>query len=67
MKLKSLSIAIIVATLPTTGVFAAALDRSGQSISAFLTLEARKGHFSLAAADEPSMRLGSTALLVTKH
>ncbi|RZG77227.1 outer membrane protein transport protein [Acinetobacter sp. WCHAc060025] len=36
MKLKSLSIAIIVATLPTTGVFAAALDRSGQSISAFL-------------------------------
>lgn len=38
-----------------------------QSISAFLTLEARKGHFSLAAADESSMRLGSTALLVTKH
>ncbi|RZG43651.1 outer membrane protein transport protein [Acinetobacter wuhouensis] len=36
MKLKSLSIAIIVATLPTTGVFAAALDRSGQSISSFL-------------------------------
>jgi long-chain fatty acid transport protein len=36
MKLKNLSIAIIAATLPTTGVFAAAMDRSGQSISAFL-------------------------------
>ena len=36
MKLKNLPLAIIVATLPTTGVFAAALDRSGQSISSFL-------------------------------
>ena len=36
MKLKSLSIAIIAATLPATSLFAAALDRSGQSISAFL-------------------------------
>ena len=36
MKLKTLTTAILVATLPTTGVFAAALDRSGQSISAFL-------------------------------
>ena len=36
MKLKHLSTAIILATLPATGVFAAALDRSGQSISAFL-------------------------------
>ncbi len=36
MKLKNLSIAIIAATLPATGVFAAALDRSGQSISSFL-------------------------------
>lgn len=36
MKLKNLSIAIIAATLPVTSVFAAALDRSGQSISAFL-------------------------------
>lgn len=36
MKLKNLSVALIVATLPATGVFAAALDRSGQSISAFL-------------------------------
>ena len=36
MKLKYLSTAIILATLPATGVFAAALDRSGQSISAFL-------------------------------
>lgn len=36
MKLKALSTAIILATLPTTGVFAAAMDRSGQSISAFL-------------------------------
>ena len=36
MKLKYLSTAIILATLPATGVFAAALDRSGQSISSFL-------------------------------
>lgn len=36
MKLKTLTTAILVATLPTTGVFAAALDRSGQSISSFL-------------------------------
>lgn len=35
MKLKYLSTAMILATLPATGVFAAALDRSGQSISAF--------------------------------
>lgn len=36
MKLKHLSTAMILVTLPATGVFAAALDRSGQSISAFL-------------------------------
>ena len=36
MKLKTLTTAILVATLPTTGVFAAAIDRSGQSISSFL-------------------------------
>lgn len=36
MKLKKLSTALILATLPATGVFAAALDRSGQSIAAFL-------------------------------
>ncbi|MFV5441266.1 outer membrane protein transport protein [Acinetobacter oleivorans] len=36
MKLKHLSTAMILATLPVTGVFAAALDRSGQSMSAFL-------------------------------
>ena len=36
MKLKTLSTAIILATVPMTGVFAAALDRSGQSIAAFL-------------------------------
>jgi long-chain fatty acid transport protein len=36
MKLKTLSTAIILATVPMTGTFAAALDRSGQSISAFL-------------------------------
>ncbi|RKG35560.1 outer membrane protein transport protein [Acinetobacter rongchengensis] len=36
MKLKNLTIALLAATVPTTGVFAAALDRSGQSISAFL-------------------------------
>ena len=35
MKLKHLSTAMILATLPATGVFAAALDRSGQSMSAF--------------------------------
>ncbi|QXW26708.1 outer membrane protein transport protein [Acinetobacter johnsonii] len=36
MKLKKLTTALILATLPATGVFAAALDRSGQSIVAFL-------------------------------
>ncbi len=36
MKLTHLSTAIILATLPITGVFAAALDRSGQSVAAFL-------------------------------
>ncbi|MDY6480993.1 transporter [Acinetobacter faecalis] len=36
MKLKTLSTAMILATVPMTGAFAAALDRSGQSISAFL-------------------------------
>ena len=36
MKLKTLTTAILLATLPATGVFAAALDRSGQSISSFL-------------------------------
>ena len=36
MKLKYLSTAMILATLPATGVFAAALDRSGQSIASFL-------------------------------
>ena len=36
MKLKTLTTAIILATLPMTGAFAAALDRSGQSIAAFL-------------------------------
>ena len=36
MKLKALTSAIVLATLPMTGAFAAALDRSGQSISAFL-------------------------------
>lgn len=35
MKLKHLSTAMILATLPATGAFAAALDRSGQSMSAF--------------------------------
>ena len=36
MKLKYLSTAMVLATLPATGVFAAALDRSGQSIASFL-------------------------------
>lgn len=36
MKLKALTTAVVLATLPMTGVFAAALDRSGQSIGAFL-------------------------------
>ena len=36
MKLKALSTAMILATVPLTGAFAAALDRSGQSIAAFL-------------------------------
>jgi long-chain fatty acid transport protein len=36
VKLKTLTASILLSTLPTAGVFAAALDRSGQSISAFL-------------------------------
>ena len=36
MKLNTLMTAIILANLPMTGAFAAALDRSGQSIAAFL-------------------------------
>ena len=36
MKLKTLTTAILFATLPATSIFAAALDRSGQSMSAFL-------------------------------
>lgn len=36
MKLKTLSTAMILATVPMSGAFAAAMDRSGQSISAFL-------------------------------
>lgn len=35
MKLKALSTAMILATVPMTGAFAAALDRSGQSMAAF--------------------------------
>jgi long-chain fatty acid transport protein len=35
-KVKALTSAIVLASLPTSAVFAAALDRSGQSISAFL-------------------------------
>lgn len=35
MRLKRLTQAILLAALPTSGVFAAALDRSGQSMSAF--------------------------------
>ena len=36
MKLKTRTTAIILATVPMTGAFAAALDRSGQSMAAFL-------------------------------
>ena len=36
MKMKTLTSAILLSTLPVTGAFAAAMDRSGQSISAFL-------------------------------
>jgi long-chain fatty acid transport protein len=36
MKLTNLTSAILLSTLPLTGAFAAALDRSGQSIAAFL-------------------------------
>ncbi|ATO18365.1 transporter [Acinetobacter sp. LoGeW2-3] len=36
MKLKPISIAILLATLPTSTIFAGGLDRSGQSIQAFL-------------------------------
>ncbi len=41
MRMKSLSVAIVLATLPTTSLFAAALDRSGQSISPFF----QKGNY----------------------
>ena len=36
MKLKALSSSVLLALLPISGVYAAAMDRSGQSISAFL-------------------------------
>lgn len=36
MKLKNLTIAMLLSTVPTAGAFAAAMDRSGQSIAAFL-------------------------------
>lgn len=36
MKIKNLSLALACASLPISGTFAAALDRSGQSIAAFL-------------------------------
>ena len=36
MKVKALSTAMILATVPMTGAFAAAMDRSGQSMAAFL-------------------------------
>lgn len=36
MKLKTISASVIIAFLPITGAFAAAMDRSGQSIGAFL-------------------------------
>ena len=36
MKLKLLTTAMVLAALPTAGAFAAALDRSGQSIAPFL-------------------------------
>ncbi|MBU3848073.1 MAG: outer membrane protein transport protein [Candidatus Acinetobacter avistercoris] len=36
MKLKAISSSVLLALLPVSGVYAAALDRSGQSISAFL-------------------------------
>ena len=36
MKLKALTTAVLLATVPMTGAFAAAMDRSGQSIGAFL-------------------------------
>ncbi len=36
MKLKAISSSVLLALLPVSGVYAAAMDRSGQSISAFL-------------------------------
>lgn len=36
MKMKSLAVAIAITAIPATSVFAAALDRSGQSVAAFL-------------------------------
>ena len=35
MKLKAISSSVLLALLPVSGVYAAAMDRSGQSISAF--------------------------------
>lgn len=36
MKLKAISSSVLLALLPVSGVYAAAMDRSGQSMSAFL-------------------------------
>ena len=36
MKLKAISSSVLLALVPVSGVYAAAMDRSGQSISAFL-------------------------------
>ncbi len=41
MRMKTLSVAIVLATLPATSLFAGALDRSGQSISPFF----QKGNY----------------------
>ncbi|WP_353142404.1 hypothetical protein [Acinetobacter pragensis] len=38
-----------------------------QSISAFLARESEKGHFTIAAAEEASIRCGSASLLLTKQ
>lgn len=73
MKLKALSTAMILAIVPMTGAFAAGMERSGQSIAAFLQpgnyFEAGisvldvsvSGQFTPLAAGLPSQSTGDTA------
>lgn len=68
MKLNTLSIAILLSTLPFSASFAAGLDRSGQSISAFL----QPGNYAEAGltvldADVKSKKLNADDMADTYH